>query len=58
MLIDSFKDILVKSVDCQRNNILHYIVLQAVPTLFTFGIDAMDRQYLSYHESKFFVYNW
>ena len=30
MLIDSFKVILAKSVDCQSKNILHYIILQTV----------------------------
>ena len=58
MLNDSGKDIWTKTVHCQSKNIMHYIMLQTVPTSFTFGIDAMYRQCLSDHESKFFGYNW
>ena len=32
MLIDSFKVTLAKSVNCQSNNIMHYIMLKTVPT--------------------------
>ena len=55
MLIDSLQVTFAKSVDCQSNNVFHYFILQTFPTEDTFSINAILRQCLSYHKSKFFL---
>ena len=55
MLVCSFKVNLENLMICQSNNIMHYIVLQSVQTYVTFNSVTSYKQYLSYHESKFFL---
>ena len=45
-----------QSVNCQSNNIMHYIMLQSAPTKATFKRVTTYQQCLSYHETKFFHY--
>ena len=43
-----------KSVNCQGKNIMHYIMLQTVPTKDVFKRVTTYKQSLSYHERKFY----
>ena len=55
MLVFSLKVELKKKIDCQENNIIHYIVLHTVRTSFIFNRLTSYKRYLSFHESKFFL---
>ena len=53
IIIDSFKVSLTKSVHCQRDNIMYYIMLETARTYATFSIVAMYRQCVSFHARSF-----